>query len=305
MTAKSKDASNLPKRSAVAQFEERLRDRMPWLTPKRRMLAQNMLVDPGSVMLRTVDSLAQQAGVDGATVVRLCNELGYDGFAGLKSVLREDYTPFRTAAEKVSRTLVEGGADDHAISRVFADDRANIDLTAEWNPAAEVERLARTISSSRRTVIVAAGLSAHVASLGSHLLRLAGVDAVSPKTDVDAAIEIAALGGQDIVIGISFWRYTKSSEHLLRVASSAGIQTAAISDSRDSGIARAAQQVLRVPTDSAELSNSLTAPMALINAIVTAVIHCDPERSLTALRRIDAVFGDSTIIWEGHAQDPW
>jgi DNA-binding MurR/RpiR family transcriptional regulator len=289
----------------VAQFEERLRDRMPRLTPKRRMLAQIMLADPAGIMLRTVESLAQQASVDGATVVRLCNELDYDGFAGLKSVLREDYTRFRTAAEKVSRTLVEGRPDDDAISQVFGDDRANIDLTAEWNPAADVDQLARTISSSRRTVIVAAGLSAHVASLASHLLRLAGVDAVSPHTDVDTAIEIAGLGPDDLVIGISFWRYTKSSERLLRVASAAGIKTAAISDSRESGIARVAQQVLRVPTDSAELSNSLTAPVALVNAIVTAVIHCDPERSLNALQRIDAAFGDSTIIWESHAQHPW
>jgi DNA-binding MurR/RpiR family transcriptional regulator len=283
-------------RSAVADFEERLRDRMPELTPKRRRLAQIMLTDPAGLMLRTVESLAQEAGVDGATVVRLCNELEYDGFGELKAALRNEYVGFSTAAEKVSRTLVAGRTDLAASSRVFSVDRANIDLAAEWNTDDDIERLARSISTSRRTVIVSAGLSRHVGSLMSHLLRLAGVDAVSPVAEVDAAVEIARLGPEDIAIGISFWRYIVSSERLLARAAAVGAKTAAISDSVNSDTARAVQQVLRVPTDAGELSNSVTAAVSLVNAIVTAVIHCDPERSLAALRCIDDTFDSISII---------
>jgi DNA-binding MurR/RpiR family transcriptional regulator len=282
--------------SATADFEARLRDRMPRLTPKRRTLAQIMLAEPAALMLRTVESLAQEAGVDGATVVRLCNELGYDGFAGLKAGLRDDYTRFRTAAEKVSRTLVEGQTEEDVVSRAFSRDRANINLAAEWNSAAAIAELAEAIGAARRTVIVAAGLSSHVASLAAHLLRLAGIDAVAPSTEIDTAIHIAALGPEDLVIGVSFWRYISSSERFLVRAAASDIRTAAITDSAESGVARASQQVLRVPTDSAELSNSLTATVALINVIVTAVIHSDPERSLSALQNIDSVFSDSLII---------
>jgi DNA-binding MurR/RpiR family transcriptional regulator len=268
---------------------------MPVLTPKRRVLAQIMLTDPAALMLRTVESLAQEAGVDGATVVRLCNELEYDGFAGLKSQLRDDYTRFRTAAEKISRTLAAGQTEEDAVPGVFSRDSANIALAAEWNSAAKIAELAETITAARRTVIVASGLSSHAASLAAHLLRLAGVDAIAPTTEIETAIHIADLGTDDLVIGISFWRYIASSERLLIRAAAADIQTAAITDSSESGVARASQQVLRVPTDSAELSNSLTATVALINAIVTAVIHSNPKRSLSALKRIDSVFSDTQI----------
>jgi DNA-binding MurR/RpiR family transcriptional regulator len=281
--------------SATADFEARLRDRMPLLTPKRRVLAQIMLTDPAALMLRTVESLAQEAGVDGATVVRLCSELEYDGFAGLKSQLRDDYTRFRTAAEKISRTLAAGQTEEDAVPGVFSRDSANIALAAEWNSAAKIAELAETITAARRTVIVASGLSSHAASLAAHLLRLAGVDAIAPTTEIETAIHIADLGTDDLVIGISLWRYIASSERLLIRAAAADIQTAAITDSSESGVARASQQVLRVPTDSAELSNSLTATVALINAIVTAVIHSNPERSLSALKRIDSVFSDTQI----------
>jgi DNA-binding MurR/RpiR family transcriptional regulator len=281
--------------SATADFEARLRDRMPLLTPKRRVLAQIMLTDPAALMLRTVESLAQEAGVDGATVVRLCNELEYDGFAGLKSQLRDDYTRVRTAAEKISRTLAAGQTDEDAVPGVFSRDSANIALAAEWNSAAKIAELAETITAARRTVFVASGLSSHAASLAAHLLRLAGVDAIAPTTEIETAIHIADLGTDDLVIGISFWRYIASSERLLIRAAAADVQTAAITDSSESGVARASQQVLRVPTDSAELSNSLTATVALINAIVTAVIHSNPERSLSALKRIDSVFSDTQI----------
>ncbi|WP_255507240.1 MurR/RpiR family transcriptional regulator [Mycobacterium sp. AZCC_0083] len=285
----------LPESSATADFEARLRDRMPFLTPKRRVLAQIMLTDPAALMLRTVESLAQEAGVDGATVVRLCNELEYDGFAGLKSQLRDDYTRFRTAAEKISRTLAAGQTEEDAVPGVFSRDSANIALAAEWNSAAKIAELAETITAARRTVIVASGLSSHAASLAAHLLRLAGVDAIAPTTEIETAIHIADLGTDDLVIGISFWRYIASSERLLIRAAAADVQTAAITDSSESGVARASQQVLRVPTDSAELSNSLTATVALINAIVTAVIHSNPDRSLSALKRIDSVFSDTQI----------
>jgi DNA-binding MurR/RpiR family transcriptional regulator len=282
--------------SATAEFEARLRDRMPRLTPKRRALARIMLADPAGLMLRTVESLAQEAGVDGAMVVRLCNELDYQGFAGLKAVLRDDYTRFRTAAEKVSRAITEGRSDNDAVSRVFSTDRANIASAAEWNSTEAIDALADVIYGSRRTVIVASGVSAHVGSLMAHLLRLAGVDALAPGTEVDTAIQLGGLGADDLVIGISFWRYVKSTERFLVRANSAGIQTAAISDSTESGTARASTQVLRVSTDAAELNNSMTAPVSLVNAIVTAVIHRDPKRSLTALQNIDAILGDESII---------
>jgi DNA-binding MurR/RpiR family transcriptional regulator len=291
----TKSSAVLTKSSATGTFEARLRDRMPLLTPKRRVLAQIMLADPAALMLRTVESLAQEAGVDGATVVRLCNELDYDGFAGLKAQLRDDYTRFRTAAEKISRTLAAGQTEEDAVPGVFSRDSANIALAAEWNSAAKIAELAETITAARRTVIVASGLSSHAASLAAHLLRLAGVDAIAPTTEIETAIHIADLGTDDLVIGISFWRYIASSERLLIRAAAADIQTAAITDSSESGVARASQQVLRVPTDSAELSNSLTATVALINAIVTAVIHSNPERSLSALKRIDSVFSDTQI----------
>ncbi|MDT5149037.1 MAG: hypothetical protein QOI01_770 [Mycobacterium sp.] len=293
--AKAKQSPMLAEGSATADFEVRIRDRMPFLTPKRRVLAQIMLTDPAALMLRTVESLAQEAGVDGATVVRLCNELDYDGFAGLKCQLRDDYTRFRTAAEKISRTLAAGQAEEDIVPGVFSRDSANIALAAEWNSAAKIAELAETITAARRTVIVASGLSAHAASLAAHLLRLAGVDAIAPNTEIETAIHIADLGTHDLVIGISFWRYIASSERLLIRAAAADIHTAAITDSSESGVARASQQVLRVPTDSTELSNSLTATVALINAIVTAVIHCNPERSLSALKRIDSVFSDTQI----------
>jgi DNA-binding MurR/RpiR family transcriptional regulator len=290
------ESSAVPaKSSATADFEARLRDRMPFLTPKRHVLAQIMLTDPAALMLRTVESLAQEAGVDGATVVRLCNELDYDGFAGLKSQLRDDYTRFRTAAEKISRTLAAGQTEEDVVPGVFSRDSANIALAAEWNSAAKIAELAETITAARRTVIVASGLSSHAASLAAHLLRLAGVDAIAPNTEIETAIHIADLGTDDLVIGISFWRYIASSERLLIRAAAADIQTAAITDSSESGVARASQQVLRVPTDSTELSNSLTATVALINAIVTAVIHSNPERSLSALKSIDSVFSDTQI----------
>jgi DNA-binding MurR/RpiR family transcriptional regulator len=293
--AKTKQSPVPAKSSATADFEARLRDRMPFLTPKRRVLAQIMLTDPAALMLRTVESLAQEAGVDGATVVRLCNELDYDGFAGLKAQLRDDYTRFRTAAEKISRTLAAGQTEEDVVPGVFSRDSANIALAAEWNSAAKIAELAETITAARRTVIVASGLSSHAASLAAHLLRLAGVDAIAPNTEIETAIHIADLGTDDLVIGISFWRYIASSERLLIRAAAADIQTAAITDSSESGVARASQQVLRVPTDSTELSNSLTATVALINAIVTAVIHSNPERSLSALKSIDSVFSDTQI----------
>jgi DNA-binding MurR/RpiR family transcriptional regulator len=278
-------------------LEERILVLLPSLSPKRRRLARLLLEDPYAVAFASAEELGSRAGVDAATVVRFSRSLGFTGFSELKRHIQSELPHFATATEKLRQSLAHPDRKVTSL-QVFQQDIANIERSTGMNAQEAIERAARLLIESRRTLVLSSGISTPIAWTLTHLLRLIGYPASQPLTGVDTAAEFASLEPDDVVVGISFWRYVRSTVEEFRQAKQLGRPTIAITDGRLSPLAQLADVALIAATEAVQLSVSVVGPISIVNALVTTIALARPERTIARLAQVDELYRSAGITIE-------
>ena len=76
----------------------------------------------------------------------------------------------------------------------------------------------------------------------------------------------------DVMIGISFPRYSSMAIEAMDFARSRGAHAVAITDSMASPLVQSADSILIARSDMASIVDSLVAPLSLINALIVATV---------------------------------
>jgi DNA-binding MurR/RpiR family transcriptional regulator len=222
---------------------ERIRVLLPAMPEAQRSLAELVLGDPAGVARMTILELAEQCGVSTGTITRFCRALGMNGYAPLRIALASD-SGRGTWTANVGTDVTE---DDDIrqvadvitanIGRVVAEAITNLDL-------ADVERAAALLAAARRVEVYGVGGSAATASEFQQRLYRIGVPAWT-HTDIHVALTGTALMGPgDVVVAISHGGRTREVCDLVAEAGSHGATTIAITNDRESTVARRATLVL-------------------------------------------------------------
>ena len=82
---------------------------------------------------------------------------------------------------------------------------------------------------------------------------------------------IAALGKNDLVIAITFWKGVREIVRTVEWATSRNIQTIGITDTIYSPLAKVVGESLTLPTEGTSFFQSLVAPLSLINALLATL----------------------------------
>jgi DNA-binding MurR/RpiR family transcriptional regulator len=290
---------DVPSRGAPpGELEGRLIDALPQLTAKRRRLARLLLDEPYLVAFASAEEIGERVGVDAATVVRFSRAIGYKGYADLKRAIQADVPRFMTPTEKLRQSIGDESTPAEMMQLGFAQDFANVELTASLNDEATLLEAVRLLADSKAILILAAGLSTPVGLAMALLLRLMGFPVVDPPAGVSAASEIAHLHEGDVAVGIGMWRYITVTVQLFAEAKATGAATIAITDSKASPLAQIADVTLISATGSSELSNSLVGPIAVVNALATGLALVDPGRAAEHLAEIDRIYRAADLTLE-------
>ena len=83
--------------------------------------------------------------------------------------------------------------------------------------------------------------------------------------------QILRIGPGDVIIGISFPRYSRRTVKAMQYARSRGATVVAITDSQVSPLAPISDHTLMAKSDMASFVDSLVAPLSLVNALIVAV----------------------------------
>ena len=83
--------------------------------------------------------------------------------------------------------------------------------------------------------------------------------------------QMIRLSESDVIIGISFPRYSKRTVEAFRYASDNHATVIAITDSAESPLAEKADCTLLARSDMASFVDSLVAPLSLVNALIVAI----------------------------------
>jgi DNA-binding MurR/RpiR family transcriptional regulator len=246
-------------------------EKMSQMSKSQLKIAKYILGNTNSVPFFTVEKLAKMTGVSEATVVRFAAFLGYSGYPELQQYMQDSVQRQLTTVERLDMSVQVYGEEEKGIYEIFQDDIANIKSTME---KLDVDAFRRAIDLLVRAENVYIVANRSAVSLGVFLQYY--LNMILGNTEMVQSVEtmaerLYALNKKDVVIGISFARYTKSTIDIISYAKDKGATTIAITDNLLSPLIPYADISLTASSQMPTFIDSFVAPLSLINALITLV----------------------------------
>lgn len=222
------------------------------------------------VAFMTAAGFAGETGVSESTVVRFANKLGYESYTYFQKDLQELLKKKLTTAQRASMSNYTNKSS--IVKQVLRADIDNIKETMEELDEETFERVVELIFSAPKIYIVGLRSSEMVSEyLGYYLnFLLDNVKVVNYGIN-DVFEQILKVKKNDVVIGISFPRYSKRTSELMRFAKEQGAVTVSITDSETSPIAQLSQETMIAKSNMSSFVDSLVAPLSIANALIIAL----------------------------------
>lgn len=244
----------------------------------------------------TAAKLGEIVGVSESTVVRFAIELGFDGYPKLQKVLQELIKSKLTAVQRieVSSNRIN---EDNILKSVMQSDIDKIKITLEQIDHIAFNEIVESILSAKRIFILGVRSSATLASfLGFYFNLIFDNVRLVHTTSVSEMFEqiIRAQKG-DVVIGISYPRYSKRTIKAMQFAKAQGAKTIALTDSPESPVAQCADLSLLARSDMASFVDSLVAPLSLINALIVAIGMRRKNEVYNTFERLEKIWDEYQV----------
>ena len=260
----------------------------------QKLIAQYILKNYDKVAFMTACKLGEAVGVSESTVVRFANALGYSGYPKLQDALQEVIKNKLTTVQRVD--MVKEFNDDSAIlKKIVKSDMDNIKDTLEEIDEKAFEEAANRILKAKRIYIVGMRSSFTIAQyLGFYLgIILDSVHVI--RTDMgDAFEQVVKINEDDVLIAISFPRYSKKSYQIVSYAKEKGAHIVSLTDSLFAPVASFTDNLLLVKSNMASFVDSLVPALSIANALIVSVGMKEKED-------IKQHFDDLEAIWEKYS----
>lgn len=248
----------------------RLRSSLQSLTPALQRVAEFALEQPEDVIYLSVTELAERSGSGEASVIRLCRDLGYQGFQDFKLSLTADL-----AASNVTSPSSDLEGTPAIIAHAVHSAERALEETAQILEPETVDRVVDALETAKRIEVYGVAASGVTAQDFAYKFVRLGLNALAQTDPHLAAMSAANLTRNTVAIGISRSGSTKDTVHALELARRTGAFTVAITHRSRSPIT-AADAVLYTsspesPTEGGAVSSKV-GQMLVLEVIFTALL---------------------------------
>jgi DNA-binding MurR/RpiR family transcriptional regulator len=272
-------------------FEQLLKEKSVLLTRSQRKLMEFILSHEDESVFLNVEDLAARVSVSVATVVRLSKALGFKGFPEFQKELRLLFRNRLTTTSRLQKTVDKVRNESDVLHKILQEDIHNIEETLRQTSLQEFKQFVQSIDSAQRVILIGLRSVYSLASFFGTALKFLqkAVWVVEPGIG-DLWDQLLGLKKGDLVIGISFPRYTKLTVDIMRFSKQKGIKTLAITDTLMSPLAQHADHVLTAQYKMDSFIESFTASFSLINAVVTALGVRNKQATMASLKELEEIW---------------
>ena len=273
-----------------------IEENMDGFSKGQRQIARYLLVHYDKAAYMTAAKLGAEVSVSESTVVRFVMELGYVGYPEFQKALQELIRTKLTALQRVEVTNHLIGEGD-VLEKVLQANVENIRHTMDGISRAAFRDAVDAMVRARNIYIMGVRSSAMLAEFLAYSLQMVfdNVHLVESGGGNDMFRQMIAMGEGDVLIAISFPRYSKRVIKAVEFARNAGADVVALTDSPESPIAPAAAQLLVAQSDMASYVDSLVAPLSIINAIIVAVSRAREEAVKSRLTALEHTWDEYDV----------
>ncbi len=262
----------------------------------QKLLANYIIENYDKAVFLTAAKLGETVGVSESTVVRFASQLGYKGYPGFQKALEE---LVRNRLNSIQRMEVAYGriGQGEIIETVLQADIDKIRLTMNQVDKEAFQLAVDTIKNARRIYVVGIRSCAPLAQFLSFYLNLIADNVCAVNTNSASEIfeQLIRIREDDVIIGISFPRYSLRTLKALEFASNRNAKVVTITDSVHSPMCLYSSCNLIAKSDMASIVDSLVAPLSIINALVVALCMEKQEEVITTLETLEAIWDEYQV----------
>ena len=274
----------------------RIEEKYAKMSKGQRRLADYVCKNYDKAVFLTAAKLGETVGVSESTVVRFAIQLGYNGYPGFQKALEE---LVRNKLNSIQRMEVTYGriSQSEILETVLHSDIEKIKQTLSVIDHKAFDLAIDTILSAKRIYVIGIRSCAPLASfLGFYLnLICENVTTVATNSSSEIFEQLIRINEKDVIIGISFPRYSMRALKALEFASNRKAKVITLTDSIHSPMNLYSSCNLIARSDMASIVDSLVAPLSVINALVVALCMKKQKEVVSTLETLEQLWGEYQV----------
>lgn len=256
----------------------------------QKLLAAYITENYDKAVFLTAAKLGETIGISESTVVRFASFIGYSGYPEFQKALEEMVRTKLNANNRIE--ITSGGIEQNGVIKtVLNSDALKIKNTMEALDEVTFDQAVEEILAAKRIYVVGIRTCAPLASFLSFYLNLIFDNVVNLQTSSSSELfeQMIHIDSEDVIIGISFPRYSMRTLKALEFANSRQANVITITDSIHSPMNLYSSCNLIAESGLHTVVDSLVAPLSLINALIVELCNrkkTDVAKTLDMIERV-------------------
>ena len=274
----------------------RINDAYGRLSKGQKLLATYITDNYDKAVFLTAAKLGEVVGVSESTVVRFATHLGYKGYPEFQNALEE---LVRNKLNSIQRMEVTYGriSQSKILESVLKSDAEKIQSTLEKIDQSAFEMAVDTILNAKNIYIIGIRSCAPLASFMAFYFNLIfdNVRLLSTSSSSEIFEQMARISGDDVIIGISFPRYSMRTLKAMEFANNRSAKVITLTDSIHSPMNLYSSCNLIADSDMASIVDSLVAPLSVINALIVALCMKKQSEVAKTLEMLEDIWDEYQV----------
>ena len=285
-----------PTENTTNELIARIESKYSKLSKGQKRLADYVRQNYDKAVFLTAARLGEIVGVSESTVVRFATQLGYKGYPGFQKAVEE---LVRNKLNSIQRMEVTYGriSQSEILETVLHSDIEKIKQTLSAIDHKAFNLAIDTILGAEKIYVIGIRSCAPLASFLSFYLNLVCQDVTAVTTNSSSEIfeQLIRINEKDVIIGISFPRYSMRTLKALEFASNRKAKVITLTDSVHSPMNLYSSCNLIARSDMASIVDSLVAPLSVINALIVALCMKKQDEVVSTLETLEKIWGEYQV----------
>ena len=274
----------------------RMNQNFAQMSKSHKKIASYIMDHYDTAVFMTAATLGKEIGISESTVVRFAAGLGYDGYPKFQKALEEWVKSKWNSLQQMGAKYGNSSQSEILTSVIRADMEKMEDSIHNLDSAA-FETAVSSILEAKHVYVIGLRSCEPLASFLSFYLSMIRGDVMQLKTTSTTELfeQMIRVSDEDVVIGISFPRYSMRTLKAMEFANDRNAKVITITDSVHSPMNLYSSCNLLARSDMVSIVDSLVAPLSVINALVVALCVKAPEQASKNLKDLEEVWANYQV----------
>lgn len=277
-------------------MKELIQSKLPDMSKGQKKISEYILSNYEKAAFMTASKLGKEIGVSESTVVRYATLLGYKGYPQMQKDME---LLVQKKLQDINRVEIDNpnASRKDILTNVIMSDIEKLELSLEMIDINIFDEAVESILNAKTIYIVGLRNCLPLAQmLGFNLnMMFDNVRIITTTSSSEIFEQLMRINEKDVVIGISFPRYSMRTLKAMEYANDKNAKVITITDSPNSPLNLYSSCNLFARSELTSVVDSLTAPVSIINALIVSLTIKKQDKVINTLDTLERIWNDYQV----------